>query len=208
MSYYLRDRSDGQVEILLFRTVQVGLFPNWSSAEAARTFLKADEGELPLPEAAGFGQTKKDVEKAFTLDLNTISRFVIQNGQVYINEPPFDSCAVTTRVRKAPQRRRNLPAIVKDKPQMPVQLKDLDTVELTADQSQQAFARIQQGEKIHDVAKDFGLTMGQMRSKWALHKRYLQKHLAEGGQQSCKFCARPFTPSISNPDACARCNHG
>lgn len=206
MSYYLRDRSDGQVEILLFRTVQVGLFPNWSSAEAARTFLKADEGELPLPEAAGFGQTKKDVKEAFTLDLNTISRFVIQNGQVYINEPPLDSCAVTTRVRKAPQRRRNLPAIVKDKPQMPVQLKQLDTADLTPEQTQQAFARIQLGDKIHDVAKDFGLTMGQLRGKWANSKRQQQKHLAEGGQQPCSLCAHPFTPSISNPDTCARCS--
>lgn len=35
MSYYLRDRSDGQVEIVLLRTVQVGLYPNWSAAEDA-----------------------------------------------------------------------------------------------------------------------------------------------------------------------------
>ena len=203
MSYYLRDRSDGQVEILLFRTVQVGLFPNWSSAEAARTFLKTDEGELPLPEAAGFGQAKKDVEEAFTLDLDTVSRFVIRNGQVSC-EGPSPNFGPVPRI--APQRRRNLPAIVKDKPQMPVQLKQLDTADLTPEQTQQAFARIQLGDKIHDVAKDFGLTMGQLRGKWANSKRQLQKHLAEGGQQPCSLCAHPFTPSISNPDTCARCS--
>ena len=188
MSYYLRDRSDGQVEILLFRTVRVGLFPNWSSAEATRTFLKTDEGELPLPEAAGFGQAKKDVEEAASIDLDAVEAETA---------PP---------VRKARARTRNLPAIVKDKPQMPVQLKQLDTADLTPEQTQQAFARIQLGDKIHDVAKDFGLTMGQLRGKWANSKRQLQKHLAEGGQQPCSLCAHPFTPSISNPDTCARCS--
>ena len=89
---------------------------------------------------------------------------------------------------------------------MPVQLKQLDTADLTPEQTQQAFARIQLGDKIHDVAKDFGLTMGQLRGKWANSKRQLQKHLAEGGQQPCSLCAHPFTPSISNPDTCARCS--
>ena len=190
MSYIIRDRSDGMFEVVFLAPILVGIFPERETAEKVCALMDDGEAELPLLDAAGFGQAKKDVTEAASMDLTDIA-------------PP-----VMTPVRKSSARRRNLPAIVKDKPQMPVQLKDLDTVELTADQSQQAFARIQQGEKIHDVAKDFGLTMGQMRSKWALHKRYLQKHLAEGGQQSCKFCARPFTPSISNPDACARCNHG
>ena len=33
-----------------------------------------------------------------------------------------------------------------------------------------------------------------------------RRAVAEGGQQPCSLCAHPFTPSISNPDTCARCS--
>lgn len=188
MTYTIRDRQDGMVEIVFSSPILIGIFPERETAEKVCAYMQTDEGELPLPEAAGFGRAQKDVEEAASIDLDAVEAETA---------PP---------VRKARARTRNLPAVVKDKPQMPVQMTQVDAVELTDAQQQQAFARIQQGEKIYDVARDFGLTMGQLRGKWANHKRNLQKHLAEGGQQPCSLCAHPFTPSISNPDTCARCS--
>lgn len=188
MTYTIRDRQDGMVEIVFSSPILIGIFPERDTAEKVCAYMQTNESELPLPEAAGFARAQKDVEEAASIDLDAVEAETA---------PP---------VRKARARTRNLPAIVKDKPQMPVQLKQLDTADLTPEQTQQAFARIQLGDKIHDVAKDFGLTMGQLRGKWTNSKRQLQKHLAEGGQQPCSLCAHPFTPSISNPDTCARCS--
>ncbi len=83
--------------------------------------------------------------------------------------------------RKKPARRSNLPVVVPEKPKAPAQIQPENDATLTPDQAIQAFARIQQGEKILDVARDFGVSMGHLRSRWALHKRYLQQHIAEGG---------------------------
>lgn len=190
MSYSVRDRQDGMVEVVFSAPILIGIFPERDTAEKVCAYMQTDdsESEIPLPEAAGFGRAKADVAEAEAADLEAIE------------------AEAAAPVRKTRPRTRNLPALVKDKPQMPVQLKQVDAIELTAEQTQHAFARIQQGEKIHAVAKDFGLTMGQLRGKWANHKRHLQQHLAEGGQQPCSLCAHPFTPSISNPDTCARCS--
>ena len=188
MSYFLRDRSDGQVEIILFRTVQIGLFPDWSAAESARTCLKDEQPELPPDEPSRFAQAAKDVAEAE--DLAEILP------------------AEAAPVRNALTQTRNLPAVVKAKPQAPVQITPALPRDLSDDEVQQAFARIQQGERIHLVAPDFGLSMGQLRGMWASHRRQMQKHLAQGSQQPCLLCQRMFTPSLSNPETCARCSHG
>jgi hypothetical protein len=49
--------------------------------------------------------------------------------------------------------------------------------------------------------------MGQLRGIWAAHKSWMQKHIQEGGKIACSLCTRPFMPSISHPDTCARCSH-
>lgn len=188
MSYFLRDRPDGQVEIVLLHTVQVGLHPNWSAAEAARTFLKDEQPELPDDRPVSFCLAAKDVAEAEADDLSEILP------------------AAAAPVRNALTRGRNLPAVVKEKPQAPAQITPALPRDLSDDEVQQAFARIQQGEKFHLVAPDFGLSMGQLRGMWANHRRQMQKHLAHGGQQPCRHCQRLFTPSLSNPETCARCS--
>ncbi|WP_226781856.1 hypothetical protein [Oceaniglobus trochenteri] len=72
---------------------------------------------------------------------------------------------------------------------------------------QEAFRRIGNGEKIGVVADDLGFSMGVLRGKWAHHCRTVQAD-AGGAQDECVICAKPFTPSDSSPDKCARCARG
>ena len=190
MSYVVRDRPDGQVEILFSRPILVGIFPARETATTVCAFLNDGEPELPPDEPARFSQASTDVAEA-------------EDDATDLSEIVPDTPAP---VRKARPARSNLPATVPEKPKAPAQIQPDDDTTLTPDQAMQAFARIQQGERIIDIAKDFGVSMGHLRSRWALHKRYLQQHMAEGGQQACTLCAHPFTPSISNPDTCARCS--
>ena len=186
MNCFLRDRSDGQVEIVILRTVQIGLFPNWNTAEAARNFLNDSEPELPADDPSRFAQAARDVAEAD--DLSGIL--------------PKDAAPV----RKSRHRTRNLPAIISPAPQAPVQRHVLVPHDLSDEQIQQAFARVQQGENIHAVAKEFGLVMGQLCTMWASHKRRMQRHMAESGPQPCRHCQRLFIPSITHPETCARCS--
>ena len=100
----------------------------------------------------------------------------------------------------------NLPAPAPVGSRAPVVLRPVPT-KLTEEQRDQAFQRLGLGEKLAVVAPDFGLSMEQLRAMWAGHKRQLQRFHASGGQISCTLCARPFTPSESRPDTCARCSH-
>lgn len=182
MTYTLRDRSDGMVEIILSRPVFVGLFPERDTAEKICAYLNDAEIE-PIPLA---GPAPADVDDDPVDDLTDTD---------FEPEQP---------VRKS-VRRAQLPAVIAQKPRAPVALQD-DGAPLSAEEIWSAFARIQNGEKLHVVAPDFDLTMGQLRGRWAAYKKHMQKYIAEGGQQPCKHCQRPFTPSISNPDMCARCS--
>ena len=71
----------------------------------------------------------------------------------------------------------------------------------TGDRLEAAFKRLSAGEKLGDVARDMGGDWRSLRGRWANHKRYL----VAAGQQPCSMCSRPFTPSVSSPDMCARC---
>ena len=188
MSYYLRDRSDGQVEIVLFRTVQVGLYPNWSAAEDARTYLKDDQPELPDDRPVNFREARSDAAEAAALDLSELV--------------PDEPKPVRKSVRG---RSRNLPAVV-SQPRAPAQAAPAVSHELTDDQLQQAFSRIQNGESLREIALDYGVSTFQLSGLWERHRRRMQKYMASAGQQPCRHCQRLFTPSISNPETCARCS--
>lgn len=185
MSYFLRDRSDGQVEIVLLRTVQVGLYPNWTAAEGARTFLKDEQPELPDDRPVNFREAKEDVAD----DLSGLLP------------------AVPKPVRKStPRQRRNLPAMVAQ-PKAPVRKVLAAPHQLTDEQLGQALLRIQQGEGLRDIAPDFGVSMFVLADAWESHRREMQAFMASAGQQPCRDCGRQFTPSISSPETCARCSH-
>lgn len=181
MSYMLRDRPDGQVEIVLMKPTLIGVFPERDVAQRLFYLLQAEEPELPVDEPASFGRASADVAEA-------------ENEEVEEMVPRVS----------AP--RRNLPVPVVEKPRAPMIRVEV-APQLSSEQIDTAFARITAGEKISSVAKDYGLTMYQLRGMWAHSKRGLQKHMASGGKETCKLCARPFTPSLTSPDTCSRCSH-
>lgn len=185
MGYMLRDRPDGQVEIILEKPVLVGVFPERDVAERVIAYLKLEEPELVADEPAKFAVAAADVAEAEAEDLSDL-----------IPPPPRP-------VRKS---RVQLPAVVEEKPRAPVFLAP-QPHSLTEAQLDEAFRRISEGEKVSAVAPDFGLSMFQLRGMWGGHCRKMQSHLAQGGKVACRMCRRDFTPSISHPDTCARCSH-
>lgn len=189
MSYMLRDRPDGQFEIVLSRPILVGIFPEKEVASRVMFFLQEEEVELPEQAAASFGQALRDAreaEDAVQTDLMDVVETTVTPPL-----PPKKSAVARPKT-----------ALIKPKaaPLMVVSHR------LTEAQLEAAFDRIIAGEKLVTIAPDFDLSTGQLRSVWAQQCQKLQKHLAEGGQIACAMCKTQFTPSISNPDTCARCS--
>lgn len=175
MTFSMRDRPDGQVEILLCRPEVVGVMADRAMARKFLAFLHAEV----LDQA--FVQAKTNETEAEIADL------------------PDHAAAAPRRVPAV------LPALIDERPRPPVFV--ASTRRLSEAETEAAFDRLLAGEKLTEVASSFALTMGQLRGMWAAHRKKMQRHLAEGGQQPCSLCQRPFTPSISSPDKCARCAH-
>lgn len=189
MTYMLRDRPDGQVEIIVHKPVLVGVFPERDVAERFCVWLQEDDAFGQVDDApAGFATAAADVAD-------------VEAETVVETAPP------ALKLSKPRQERHvSVPAVI-DKPTPTAMLPVFVPQKLTEVQIDAAFARIADGEKIAVVAPDFGLTLNQLRGMWAYHKRQMQRHLSEGGKENCVTCQRPFVPSITNPDKCARCSH-
>jgi hypothetical protein len=187
MTFMLRDRPDGMVEIVISKPVLVGIFPDRDIATRVRAFLEADGPEVPELAVSGFATAAADVAEA--------EAEALAQAEAALAEPP-----------RFERRRTTLPAVI-ERPKAPAILAP-EPARLTDAQKARAFDRIMTGEKIASVAADFGISFTALRGMWANHKRQLQAHLAEGGQQPCALCQKPFTPSISHPETCARCSHG
>lgn len=81
----------------------------------------------------------------------------------------------------------------------------------------EAFRRRRNGERLKDIAADMDLHFNSLRSAWAGHcnaRKAVEKAAAPPpsrpalpvpAQEVCTLCSREFTPSIANPDTCARC---
>jgi hypothetical protein len=190
MGYVLRDRTDGQVEIILTRTTLIGVFPERDVAQRVCLFLEDTTPDLPDDAPALFAKAAADVTEAEGLTDLTVPR------EDRVIAPP----------RPIPAPVRYLPAFVPDRSRAPAVLTPR-YVTLTDEAKSAAFRRLAEGEKLASVAPDFGVTVNQLRGAWAGHKGAMQRHLAEGGQVACKLCTRAFTPSLSHPETCARCSH-
>lgn len=190
MSYMLRDRPDGQFEIVLQRPILVGIFPEREVASRVMYFLQEDALEMVEDAPALFGRASDDVAEA------------LQAADVGHTEILPHAIALYAKAAK-PAGRNLLPAVM-HKPQAARQL--AVSVNLREEAATAAFARIAGGEKIATVAPDFFVSFNQMRAMWAAHCRKLQQHIAEGGKVPCGMCKTPFTPSMTHPDTCARCS--
>ncbi len=187
MSYYLRDRPDGQVEVLFLRPIMVGICDSWAEADQARVFLKDEYPDLPDLPPINFWEAKKDVAEAEVLDLSELvpdSADPVRVALLRLTPPTVAS------VRPVPS------------PQLPA----IRPPSLSQDDMHRAFARIQQGEEMRVVAGDLRISMFQLSSAWDSHRREMQVFMASAGRQPCLHCGRPFTPSISSPETCARCS--
>ncbi len=189
MTYILRDRPDGQVEIIVTRPTLIGVFPEREVAQCVRTFLQEEEINWPEDQPANFAVASDDVSEAMSEDLEALAED--------ISPAPADARVAGVR---------NLPALTPSRPTPPAFLA-AGTKALSEDQRDAAFRRLIEGEKITAVAPDFGLSTFQLQGMWGAHRKQLQRHIAEGGQIACRHCRRPFTSSITNPDTCARCSH-
>lgn len=190
MTFMLRDRPDGMVEIIVEKPVLIGIFPERETAERVRAFLQVEELELPtVDEPARFATASEDVAEAQAQDLS-------QTAQVPV-----------ARDRSAPASGRSQIVAVADVPKSPVFLKP-SAPHLSQKDLDGAFMKLDAGQKLSQVAASINLSTGQMRGFWIAHKRKIQAHLQAGGKISCKLCKASFTPSASSPDTCARCNQG
>lgn len=199
MSYMLRDRPDGQVEIILTKPILVGIFPEREVAQRVCTFLREEAIEWPpVEEPASFAKAAADVAEAEAEALEAA-------GEAQLRELVEKNRPAPAPTRSPPPV-RNLPAVVEEKPIAPRFLTDAP-VTLNPQQQSAAFKRIEEGDKLSAVALELGVGVPQLRGMWTGYKRRMQKHLAEGGQVACTLCKKPFTPSISHPDTCARCSH-
>lgn len=196
MTYMLRDRPDGMVEIVLSRPILIGIFPERDVAQRVCRFLQGEAIDWAVEESDDVTEDAAgDIEMLDLVDAGEARlRDLIGRSRDVLSAPP------------APSPVRNLPAVVQEKPVAPAFLTSRPAL-LTEDQQATAFRRIEEGEKLSAVAMALGVGVPQLRGMWTGHKRRVQKHLAEGGQTACAICRKPFTPSLSNPETCARCSH-
>ena len=195
MTYMLRDRPDGMVEIVLSRPILIGIFPERDVAQRFCSWLRDESIDWPIEEPALSEQADPDSDPAEMMDEGEaqLRAMIDQSRNAPTKSPP-------------PRPVRNLPVLVPERPVAPAFL-TAAPVTLTAEQKDAAFARITNGEKISAVAKDVGLSTGQLQGFWSQHKRRMQSHIAEGGKIACALCRTPFMPSVSHPETCARCSH-
>ncbi|WP_323041556.1 hypothetical protein [Gemmobacter sp.] len=193
MTVILRDRPDGAVEILLMDPIILEVVANREMARFVCTYIGATELEVPELGAFGFATAAADVAESEAEALALA---------VAVEQSPPQA------IRTVRKPRANLPAVIKEGSSAPARIEHHVPARLTDEQLSAAFRRIVDGEKIAAIAPDFALTMGQLRGIWANHRRNMQSHIAEGGQKACVLCRRAFTPSLTHPDTCARCNHG
>ncbi|MDR5655227.1 hypothetical protein [Ruixingdingia sedimenti] len=169
----------------------VGIFPDRDMASRFSAFLRDEEVELPDCRPPAFAAAAADVAEA-EAEAEALAE----------SEEHLPSDAPPRLPFEGPG--RCMPDREDDRPMPPAFIK---APTLPAEATAAAFARIQTGERIGEVAPDFGLTMAQLRAMWANHRRQMQKHIAESGRQPCVLCAKPFVPSVDHPDTCARCRH-
>lgn len=183
MTIMLRDRPDGQVEVVLNRPEVIGVMRDHDFAAQFVAFL-----------------TERDPELKLAGDVVPFTDDTIEELVAVINAS--DGTEVARHLQAVS---RQLPT-VSAKPKLPARPKPLP-MSLTESQREAAFDRIQEGEPLAAVAACYDVAPAQLRGAFGAYRKSLQRHLAEGGQVPCRLCQTSFIPSISHPETCARCSH-
>lgn len=199
MTYELRETAAGCAEIV--QTHSIGFFDDLAMAEKVLKLLEADALENAMaPRDLDAEPIETPTSAAPTPDAPiSPPKIALQASTPKPTKPSAAPPVVVTPPRKTPA-----PRLV-DRPQKSATAPEPDKPEIDLTP---AFDRIRAGEKITDIAPDFGMTMPLLRSKWATYQR---RHrgaeeaapLVEG-QERCG-CGRVFVPSFERSDQCARC---
>ena len=183
MTYMLRDRADGQIEIVHLRPTVVGVIIDRHMAEAFVRFLGRRDGEdgdtitLEPGSPTASAALAEALEKAEVMDVAAAR--VKANANVIIS--PLRPAPAETQGAK------------------PVSVADRDA----------AFACLRAGEKLTDVAERYGMTMGRLRGLWA-QSRKTDRPAAEPAwpeySEDCRLCGKTFVACDVSDGLCARCS--
>lgn len=192
MTYAIERRADGAVDIVRLRPTLVGTFPDMELARRVLRLLEADEAK------------RSEVLSEVSAEAAPVAVPTVPEGPV---EPPVTPQVAGDVPAVARPSTGTARAIVPDRPRAPARVVAPAPVALKEEQLDDACARLSGGEKLAIVARDFGVNVNVLRGHWGHYRRMLQRHMAQGGSETCRLCATPFMPSISHPDTCARCSH-
>ncbi|MDO5648370.1 hypothetical protein [Paracoccus sp. (in: a-proteobacteria)] len=172
-------RPDGGVEVRQITETVIATFTDPAHAALFCAALTADE----TPDARFFDHAE---------------------GQPDAAPAPVAVVAVQNETDTPPNRQARRDEMDDDRPRQPPET----TVQASDDDLQWAFARIESGDKIQDIAAEKGWNWRSLRASWSRECQRRQKEVAASGPVNCTLCDRAFTPSLSNPDTCARCAKG
>lgn len=261
MDYAVRQRPDGEFDIVMLRPVRIGTFVDLQRASRVAAFLNGQEPDEPRPDVSATDLTlsgaadsvppqghlppillpkstpgpahvpptpphvtrdgptavPKEMQADSLLDdAKPVAEGAASQGMIEIPLAPVlwkkdeitfkaDPSAAEPGTAVVPVTRPATPAVVRKDPRAPAVVQ-AEPTRLTDAQREEAFRRLGHGEKLAVVAPDFGLSMQVLRAMWAGHKSSMQRFHATGGQIACALCHKPFMPSETNPDTCARCS--
>lgn len=198
MKYQIHECDDGRFEIQRVEPVTIGVMYDLGLANMVLAMMSSmagepddqpEPGEIALPEALApaLPQTGK-------------TGLPLIGGEfVPVNIEPAPAVVMTPA-----------PAVVTalkpetappEKPETPLQ---------------EAFRRLEAGEKLGAVADDVGLPMPQLRGQWARRQRSNDPApaptpapavptMSRGEVENCKLCEREFRPSDTSDGLCSRC---
>lgn len=178
MGYYMRDRPDGQVEIVLSNPILIGTFPDRAIARRVCELLQTDAIDWPEEtRSSSATPAAADISPEVSAD----------------HVAPRINITVTDAADPVAQR---MPAMV-------AAAVDAGVAQTQPDW-EAMFARLEAGEPLTAVAVEYGVPMTSLRARWVARPRPGEG--SAGGQVNCSLCSRPFRPSLASPDKCARCS--
>lgn len=155
LTYMLRNRPDGQTELLQFDPRLIAVFP--LKADAERVLASLEHHDT-------LAQAERPAEPEMQpLALNAMS----QPAPVEVTPPASGQLAPEPDWERA-------------------------------------MTRLAAGEKLRLVAEDMGIVWTVLRGRWA--QRSSAQPRSDDAMTNCMICDRPFRPSATSTDKCARCS--
>lgn len=193
MKYQIHPCGDGRFEIQRVETVTIGVMYDQGLADMVLAMMNSlaggadvqpEEVDLDLPAALAPTLPKADGKTGLP-----------QIGGEFV--PLSIEPAPATVTAPAPY------VVTAKEPEKP-------RAELHETPLQEAFRRLEAGEKLGAVADDVGIPMPQLRGQWARQQRgnsaaAKPATASSAAPENCRLCEREFRPSDTSDGLCARC---